>query len=458
MTVRHLIPFLSLVLLFSNFSGAKTEAGALYYELRSGVTLRVSHESKKQSLDVHALGDLPEGTVIKVSSQELAKPSRYDFYTGGKRNGKARFSSGVEIVSAPGLTEEQVKEANKSKLFASSNLIKKSKKLNQAPPPIFKSESVAAKGTPTSEAALEAIHMKCRGDCERFNSPVKENSQKLLDASRAAAKFSPLCDFSSDRGSVSRNTIKSANCQRVLEFLKESPERQKAFLYSLELFRNLKDGKFDMSCAKRAQANTPKLKNECQFLAVDPNKPHYETSKTYQSEGLFIDLCAGTGASPDGKQIQIIRINRAQKSRATKPSAYSDVKNAYMTSVGAYLTGNDLNQFFPYGKTRSTYRRVLGWKPGDNRCRGDKIWQPNQCPAIRLHMYGLHSSNNTTAESKPMHTSAFPSSGGCDSVEKKDEWLIRKLAKNGPSLVVNYGPESMLPPKNTKECQNDKSN
>lgn len=289
-----------------------------------------------------------------------------------------------------------------------------------------------------NEACLECLENKPEEDQFPQIEPIKEIAEKM-------SSITEPCDFSNIGQDAELNKKRSLGCQKILENLKEIGMSEESYLYTLELFKNLHTGKFDLSCGKSIQPDTPQIKNSCQFGVVDLNQKVKSQSKAFQ-----VDICSG--------KVKTFMMNRAKKSNSTLAKTYSDKPNAFRTSVGAYLTAGkeDLRQFVPYNnRLRRRYSKVVGWKAGDERCSEENIWKKRECPAIRLSMYGLHTSNNDTASGKPMHVSAFPSSGGCDSVEKKDEGVIYEFAEDGPTLVVNWGPKEFHRPETTKECKND---
>lgn len=166
------------------------------------------------------------------------------------------------------------------------------------------------------------------------------------------------------------------------------------------------------------------VKNQCQFLINDTTS----TVKGYPNRGnaYWVDLCS----NDDSKLVKKTYFNKGTG------RGNGDNPGANTTVIGAFLTASSTFNFVPY-KMSAGYRQIQR--------------QSKRLTAVRL--FGVNSSNNDTSRSKPLHVSPYRSSWGCPSTSPENAPLIEKLAQNGPSLVMNYGPSAYH--KSTVSCENE---
>ena len=150
------------------------------------------------------------------------------------------------------------------------------------------------------------------------------------------------------------------------------------------------------------------LKNKCQLVINDTR-----SRKGCRGSLYYIDLC--------------------------KPQDHASYFNM---GVGTCLNGN---QFMNEPGKKTT---LLGAFFTNNEHFNFRGSNPDKYAGIReaegevaaLQLFGLQESNNGASEQlKYMHVSPYRSSWGCPSVGRDNSWIVRTLAKNGPSLVLNYG-------------------
>lgn len=224
---------------------------------------------------------------------------------------------------------------------------------------------------------------------------------------------------------VSFEGVKKKNCQALFDG-KQVPNKD-ALSYTLKFLalnlNKLKDG----SCVKHGHGIAKQgIRNECQFVINDVNSRYQ--GKPFQSNGYLINLCA-----KDSRQL--VRHFYLNKGTGTAKHGYSDREGAHTTSLGAYLTDSQIESFHPYKM-----------KPGYSAIKR----QYGRIP--RLALVGLHSSNNDTSASKPMHASPFSSSWGCPSVSPANIDVLKVLAEGGPSLVMNYSDPKANPESSLTKC------
>ncbi len=150
------------------------------------------------------------------------------------------------------------------------------------------------------------------------------------------------------------------------------------------------------------------LRNKCQFVINDTRARRNCRGSLY-----YIDLCKpqshssyfnmGVGTCLEGRRF------------ANEPGKKT-------TLLGAFFTSNEHFNF--RGSNPERYADI-------RKTEGE---------VASLQLFGLQESNNGASEQlKYMHVSPYKSSWGCPSVGQDDSWVVRTLARNGPSLVLNYG-------------------
>lgn len=259
-----------------------------------------------------------------------------------------------------------------------------------------------------------------------------------------------LCQFyDNDRKMLDQN--KTKNCYELIKKANNGQLPKKALIYSLKYLKANLGQLQDSRCL--AAGGTKGIKNSCQFILNDLNSRVKNFPN--RSPSYFIDLCDGGDKSAKKGLVYKTYINRGTGSQK---NSYADTKGRNTTTAGAFITGA-LTPFIPYRVTKA-YKN-LGWSrcfQKDSRGRiltNRPVKNMAQCPVTRLALYGAHSSNNSTSKSKPMHVSPYKSSWGCPSVGLDDRWMMDTLHKNGPSLVMNYGPERLHKDSSINSCKNE---
>lgn len=210
------------------------------------------------------------------------------------------------------------------------------------------------------------------------------------------------------------------NCVRAYEAVKNKD----AFVYAMSYFTNNIRRLADDTCAKKDSRNWYKrgIQNQCSFVFAD-FKDTWPGSTT-RATGNFIDLCA------KGTVLKKFYVNRGTG------NGYRDKGGANTTVPGAFLTNSRITEFTPYnfsGAYKELKRKLGGTLP-------------------ELQVIGLHSTNNDTDESKHIHVSPYQTSWGCPSVNGDNVPIMKELAKNGPSLWINYISPSLNPLESVSNC------
>lgn len=217
--------------------------------------------------------------------------------------------------------------------------------------------------------------------------------------------------------------LRITNCERIVN--NGSVPNQAAFSYAIRYLAENQNALKDPSCAFETASDDTEcavcqsserirrgIQNGCTFLLNDLERPWGDG--TTRTTGYFIDLCA----TDPSQTVSRLKINTGTGAR------YNDRGGARSTLAGAFLMDDGVRNFTPYNpRPYGEMRRSLG----------------GRLPVVRL--LGLNSSNNTTDYDKPMHVSPFRTSWGCPSVGAEAVPFMRRLAENGPSLLMNYAGE-----------------
>lgn len=213
-----------------------------------------------------------------------------------------------------------------------------------------------------------------------------------------------------------------ANCERIVE--SGLVPNQQAFAYTIRYLAENTGRLQDSSCALQSSTDDDNcslcqnanrvqqgIQNRCSFVLNDLQRP-FRAGST-QMTGYFVDLCA----TDPRKVVQSFYVNTG-----TGRPMFNDTPGKKSSLAGAFLTDTAVVPFSPFNATPyQGLRRQLG----------------GTLPSLRL--LGLNSSNNSTDFSKPMHVSPFRTSWGCPSIGPEAVPFMRRLAEDGPSLVMNYG-------------------
>lgn len=164
------------------------------------------------------------------------------------------------------------------------------------------------------------------------------------------------------------------------------------------------------------------LPNKCEFIVNDTRKPYGGKKyggKQFTGTMYYIDLCSGSKPK--------ITTDYMNLGYGSFDHNFKDQGGKGTTTLGSFFTNYKTfdfsNKNADYAQTRSRVQKAGGgWK----------------APAVQL--FGLQTTNNGASSSKKyMHVSPYTPSAGCPSVKAENYWMIERLAKYGPSLVVNYG-------------------
>jgi hypothetical protein len=157
------------------------------------------------------------------------------------------------------------------------------------------------------------------------------------------------------------------------------------------------------------------IPNKCSLIInnYDELLRTHDGSYRCQATMYYIDLC---GLLPEvHKSYSWVGYGTCKNKRGFKNQSGQGT-----SLLGFSVTGT---QSFNFQKSDSAYNAI-------RRSLGGKV------PAVAL--FGLQNSNNGSAvDYKYLHVGAY-TSAGCPSIDKKNAWMIEKLAEQGPSVVVGY--------------------
>lgn len=156
------------------------------------------------------------------------------------------------------------------------------------------------------------------------------------------------------------------------------------------------------------------LPNKCQIMINDTR----ERPSQYRGTMYYIHLCG------DRPQVERDYFNMGT---GTFQNNFANRAGQRTTVLGAFFTNYESFDYQPgnsrYQSTRQTIANLSGIE---------------ESTAVQL--FGLQNTNSTSAPTKKyLHVSPYQSSWGCPSIRAENYWMIRELAENGPSLVLNYG-------------------
>ena len=313
------------------------------------------------------------------------------------------------------------------------------------------SESISSS---SDESLIEIANLSNNTNRELITLAAARQSAEIANSAptRAAPRYfsaeaadDQLCAFVDTTGGADQT--KTENCEKLLKLADEGKISKDALRYTLQYFKMNQGELQDRTCADSdSQPNAPKgISNSCQFVINDMNERISGFSN--RSPSHFIDLCDGGEGGLGKGLINSSYVNRGTgSSRDSDPEQYIDRNGDKTTVIGPFLTGA-LRPFTPFKISRQ-YRNI-GWK----RCTNIA-----DCKVLRLELYGLMESNNDSTHGpgkKPLHVSPYRSSSGCPSVSVDNRWQILALNKNGPSLVMNYGPQKYHDRSSLTNCKNE---
>lgn len=247
------------------------------------------------------------------------------------------------------------------------------------------------------------------------------------------AESTELCDFPD-----------AQTRQNCIAFLNDPDIPQDALEWTLRVFRrNLGSLRMDQ-CLRRPPDHYSNhdrngnmvmrtenlrrgIQNQCQIMINDTREQWGNPNQfPYRRTYYYLNLCTGEK-----------RTGYFNLGTGTFRNNYENVGGRRTTVLGAFLTSS---QAFSYSGGGSSYSGI--------------VRRLGRVPSVAL--FGLQNTNNRSAENyKYMHVSPYRSSWGCPSIAEEDYDIIDTLAENGPSLVVNYGPENRM--EDPAECESEEA-
>ncbi|EQC44744.1 hypothetical protein [Bacteriovorax sp. Seq25_V] len=253
------------------------------------------------------------------------------------------------------------------------------------------------------ESAYRAVNPLCENG---LDDSWKANCDKLFDAGipKDALEFT-LKTFNKNL-----HKFKSNKCFKWGE-----PKNHYSFARTNEAeFKNkVKDG----------------IANKCQIVINDTR----EKQMQYRGTMYYIDLC-------EGSEPKVIK-TYFNMGTGTYTNNFANVSGKKSTVLGAFLTNYQVFDYQPGNVKYQNLRSFIKTKIGKNYAHG-------------VQLFGLQKTNNNASnDMKYLHVSPYRSSWGCPSIDQKNYWMIEELAKNGPSLLVNYGEKSKM--EDINKCSED---
>lgn len=293
----------------------------------------------------------------------------------------------ILLENVPGLTEEEINILNKKKLYISKTV--SAGLTNYQIINTNESPSLRIAANDDSKATEDEKINAC--DIPTVDSLWKERCVSLFDSIPNDALL-----YSLNIMKLNATSFKSNKCYKM-----RGPNGTAMAGVTKEAFlESLSNG----------------LPNKCQFIINDTR------DKLSQCRGrmYYIDLC--NSSKNLVKDYFNIGTGTCKKGRGFRN--YADQNT---TVLGAFFTNykavNFYNQNSRYNSLRSKIKQSTG-----------RYWAP------ALMLFGLQNTNNNASlNGKYMHVSPYVSSFGCPSVSWQNSYMIEELAKNGPSLMVNYG-------------------
>jgi hypothetical protein len=259
---------------------------------------------------------------------------------------------------------------------------------------------------------FQAIVFGIAAEAQNLSALAKEVCAPLRDARLQGAEYQ----------------TRISNCEDMV--LQQKVKNVDALRYTLQYFASNYQKLQDSSCAQSRASTDDEcvicqrpdqiekgIQNGCSMVVNDIEADFPSDPK--RSTAYFLDLCARNS----GENVQKFFMNRG-KGHAGK-TMYDDVGGRRSTLMGAFLTDSIVKSFSPYSHPER-YRNLCG------------IRNPQQ-----VRLLGLNSTNDDSDCSKPLHVSPYGSSWGCPSISCESVKFLRKLAENGPSLVMNYAASRM---------------
>ncbi|WP_127715002.1 hypothetical protein [Halobacteriovorax sp. HLS] len=202
----------------------------------------------------------------------------------------------------------------------------------------------------------------------------------------------------------------------------------KAFKNNFDKFRNNKcyiytDKKGEGPKKEFTDSMKNGIPNKCQIVINNTKEEAEKFPKSqypFRRKMYYIDICKGE-----------VKTSYFNLGSGTFKSNYANISGKHSTVKGVFMTGTNVFNFVPGGKKSipkyNAVRSYMKKTYGESKAHG-------------LQLFGLQKTNNGSGpDSKYMHVSPYKSSWGCPSIDKDNYWMIENLAKNGPSMVVNYG-------------------
>jgi hypothetical protein len=165
------------------------------------------------------------------------------------------------------------------------------------------------------------------------------------------------------------------------------------------------------------------VKNKCQIVInnTDDRSPSPKRDNC-RGKMYYIDLCSGS--SP---KVTEDYFNLGTGTCRNGKNGFKNGSGLRTTVKGAFFTHVKTFDFIDATKQKAIYRKTVRNTKGLKK-------------AVAVQLFGIQNTNNLSSKTgKYMHISPHRSSWGCPSIRPKNYYMIQALAKNGPSLVLNWG-------------------
>jgi hypothetical protein len=255
--------------------------------------------------------------------------------------------------------------------------------------------------------------------------PVREEEAKTVDTSLSEDPESNCQITGMDEVWVKRceslytSGIPKDALSYALQTLKanaNSFETSKCYKMASSSHYSMGQGKVTKSSFEKEMSGG--LKNKCQFIINDTRSK----LSNCQGQMYYIDLCTDSDKQRVTKDYFNLGVGTCEDGHGFKNA------EGYGTTLkGAFFSSNYLFDLNNSSEEFENTRKQVAAAGGPSE-------------VVSLQLFGLQNSNNTSSESfKYLHVSPRDWSRGCTSVRPENYYMIQQMAKNGPSLVLNYG-------------------
>lgn len=271
------------------------------------------------------------------------------------------------------------------------------------------------KHTIDSTTSLDSSYSKSNSDCDTavVARSVKPKHQAVCDFEGVTEEWKSTCDKLVKSGEIPKGALSFT--LGVMAKNSTSFSSDKCFAKKGLASKHHYSMKGTTTDSVRTRMKNG-LKNKCTFVINDMG----DKKAACRGTMYFVDMCKG-GEPKITKTYVNIGAGTCRKGRG-----YKNESGQQTTTLGAFITNDHVFNFSSTKDKYNTLRRSIKKVSGESK-------------AHALQIFGLQNTNNSASrDMKYMHVSPYQSSWGCPSIAGENYWMIEELAKNHPSLLVNY--------------------